>query len=915
MYCVTCGAANTSDKTSCFACGRDLSEVEQDDLQAAFSGPLLHERYRVLSTVGQGGFAQVYRAEDTIEQNIVAIKAIHLKALSAQEIIDATDTYNREIHFGTTLNHPALPKIFDSFTDQHTWYIVAEFIDGQTLEEYTRQLPTPGVPVHEVLSIGIAVCAALSYLHSRQPPVIFRDLKPDNIMRTTTGRVYLIDFGIARQLRPGARRDTQTLGSPGYAAPEQYGRTQTTERSDIYSLGATLRALLTGKNPLDAQDDDLKRVTAISPQFAALLDQMLAPDQAQRPENIGIVQQELEHARDMIGVSQWRALQPAISLPHPNARNTPRPYRKAKKVPGLTWMSTLLVAVALLALGGVFNATTNFLSSSLHVFSGDNTLAANIQKPPIRATRQTLTLPGSSSDTTAAQLDPVAGSYSQAIQASQALYSGLVQLDDTMHVSPQLAYSWQESDDRRSWTFKLRPSLKFSDGSPLTSQDVVFSLDRALDPMLASPTAAFYLDKLQDANLRINGKLPTLIGRSILAPDPTTVILKTASPTAFLPSALTCTCAFVLEKSLVNKYGTRFVEHLDQGGASGPFKFAGLTAHQTLNFVPNPYYYGSKPQLQKLSFIPFDDSEATYKAYINNQIAFTDVPPARLDQVRNANDFHEALQLQITYYAMNYLVKPFDNIKIRQAFALALDKQLIADVVYKKSVIATNHIIPTGLDAFNPLLLGPDGEGSLHGNLASARWLLQTGLHEEGMSSSGQLPPITFSYKDTPQVRDEAVAVQAMWKNALGITVQLQPLPVVELIKQEMASVNNPHGLQFWRASWSADYPDPQDWTTLQFGQNSPNNTVNYAQNKSRAASKQQEVQLLLQDADEQFNNGDTRIHAYRYAEQQLVNDVAWLPLYQTKDDYLLNPNVQGYVMNAMRVIPADDWANIYITQ
>ena len=216
IYCATCGAANTPDQTTCFACGHDLSELEQDEA-------LLHERYRVLAVVGQGGFARVYRAEDTLEDRIVAIKAIHLKALSVQETIDATDTYNREIRFGALLSHPALPKIYDSFTDQHTWYIVAEFIDGQTLEDYMQRLPTQHVPVDEVIALGIEVCEALAYLHSQQPPVIFRDIKPDNIMRTATGRIYLIDFGIARQLRPRSRRDTQIKACCSWLYDKRHG--------------------------------------------------------------------------------------------------------------------------------------------------------------------------------------------------------------------------------------------------------------------------------------------------------------------------------------------------------------------------------------------------------------------------------------------------------------------------------------------------------------------------------------------------------------------------------------------------------------------------------------------------------------------------------------------------------------------
>ncbi len=119
-----------------------------------------------------------------------------------------------------------------------------DWIDGESLDEYYQRSSAissrAGLPFEEVLDIGLQLCKVLDYLHTRKPPIIFRDLKPGNIMRTRTGDLYLIDFGIARRFVPGKRKDTIPLGSPGYAAPEQYGTAQTTPRSDLYSLGVLL---------------------------------------------------------------------------------------------------------------------------------------------------------------------------------------------------------------------------------------------------------------------------------------------------------------------------------------------------------------------------------------------------------------------------------------------------------------------------------------------------------------------------------------------------------------------------------------------------------------------------------------------------------------------------------------------------
>ena len=269
-------------------------------------------------------------------------------------------------------------------------------------------------------------------------------------------------------------------------------------------------------------------------------------------------------------------------------------------------------------------------------------------------------------------------------------------------------------------------------------------------------------------------------------------------------------------------------------------------------------------------------------------------------------------QLWMNYYAMNYLVKPFDNIKIRQAFALALNKEVIAHTVLHDTVLATNHIIPQGQPGYNPALTGPAGVSSPVGDSGLALQLLQQGLQEEGMN---ELPAVTLTYaEDSLAAENEVEAVQRIWQSALSIKINLQQLSFADLINKENDSLNNSHGLQLWRLAYIADYPDPQDWTTLQFGQGSALNTVNYGQNSSSTTAEQQAIQHQLQRADS-LSDQNERTQLYQQSEQQLVNDVAWLPVYQVEESYLLRANVMGYRMNALDIIPADDWAKIYMVQ
>ena len=249
---------------------------------------LLENRYRLLSEIGKGGFGCVFKARDLKQHHrLVAIKQIDLSTLNPREIIEATDSFNREISFLSTLSHPNLPKIYAHFTDSTHWYLVMQYIKGRTLEDCLTRSRRGYLSIGHVVKIGQALSDVLSYLHSRRPPIIFRDVKPANIMLTRTGHVYLIDFGIARRFSPEKKRDTGPLGSPGYAAPEQYGLAQTDARTDIYGLGATLQTLMTGLEPLETRQGlPPHRPKPLPDDLQSLLNSMQEPDPAKRPKNL-----------------------------------------------------------------------------------------------------------------------------------------------------------------------------------------------------------------------------------------------------------------------------------------------------------------------------------------------------------------------------------------------------------------------------------------------------------------------------------------------------------------------------------------------------------------------------------------------------------------------------------------------------
>ena len=205
-------------------------------------------RYLILRAVGQGGMAAVYRAADQrLGGKTVAIKEMSDAAITGQHAKQqAIDAFRQEAQMLARLDHPNLPKVTDFFSENGKHYIVMEFVEGETLETALRHQQ---VDEAQVRTWTAQLCDVLSYLHRQYPPVVFRDLKPANIMLTPAGQIKLIDFGIARFFKAGQAGDTVAMGTPGYAAPEQHGIDQTDARSDVYSLGVVLHQLLTSYDP------------------------------------------------------------------------------------------------------------------------------------------------------------------------------------------------------------------------------------------------------------------------------------------------------------------------------------------------------------------------------------------------------------------------------------------------------------------------------------------------------------------------------------------------------------------------------------------------------------------------------------------------------------------------------------------
>lgn len=208
-------------------------------------GTVIEGKYEILKEIGRGGMSFVYLAMDTHLNRNWAVKEVKKKGTGKNDEI-VVNSLLAEANMVKKLDHPALPRIVDIIDNGVTIYIIMDYIEGESLdkvlEEYGAQ------PEEQVIAWAMQICDVLSYLHSQKPPIIYRDMKPANLMLKPNGNISIIDFGIAREYKEQNLADTTVLGTKGYAPPEQYSG-QTDARSDIYALGMTMHHLLTGVDP------------------------------------------------------------------------------------------------------------------------------------------------------------------------------------------------------------------------------------------------------------------------------------------------------------------------------------------------------------------------------------------------------------------------------------------------------------------------------------------------------------------------------------------------------------------------------------------------------------------------------------------------------------------------------------------
>ena len=529
------------------------------------------------------------------------------------------------------------------------------------------------------------------------------------------------------------------------------------------------------------------------------------------------------------------------------------------------------------------------LSSLLIILAacgGSTTTTPTASKTPALASNQVLTFPNVGTRDIGV-LDPAQGPDANSALAVGMIYTGLVKFDKNLNVVPDQA-TWVISPDNKVYTFTLKQGITFSDGTPVTAQSYVYTLTRSLLPEVKSPIALFFLGPILGSDDVSNGKTKTLAG--VKAIDSTTLQITLKQPTAYFLQIMANSIAFPLNQTVINQYGQAdWVNHA-AGSAigTGPFMVKEWDHNTKMVFVPNPHWYGGKTKLTEVDMLFVNDPSTAFKAYQAGQYNFVwNIGPQDLVSAKGMPGFESESLLQTDLLFFSNKMAPFNNAAVRQAFAYATDKQALATAIFKGSAIPAPTIIPPGMPGYQPNYQG------LAYDKSKALAALQSAYPDVS-----KVPPITFSFPSSQVSTSEAAALQQMWQTALGIQVKLLP---VELNAYNTETSN--HQVQFGFTQWSADFPDPYDWLTL--------NLFSTASNNSGDWNNPQFDQLVTQA---EQTTGDARIQLYNQAEQIAISDVGWLPLDHQSLSAIIPPWVQGVSLNNTGLY-FGDWSNVYLLQ
>jgi oligopeptide transport system substrate-binding protein len=485
-------------------------------------------------------------------------------------------------------------------------------------------------------------------------------------------------------------------------------------------------------------------------------------------------------------------------------------------------------------------------------------------------------------DTGPITLDPAIAADMSSYVYVMHIFSGLVRLDQSLSIAPDIAESWELSSDNKTYTFHLRHGVKFHNGREVKAADFKYSWERACDPATGSGTAATYLGDIVGAQDMLAGKTGEISGVKVLGDYTLQVTID--APKAYFLDKLAYPTAFVVDRANVESGESWWREP----NGTGPFKLKEWKPGQQLILERSQIYYGALAKLEQVVYILSGVPMALYE---KEKIDVVPVYLAYIDRVTDeTGPFYTQLavtpELSLYYSGFNTAKPPFDDVNVRRAFCHAVNKEHIAEVILRDMISAADGILPPGMPGYNEALEGLDYD------VEKAKELIAASKYGD----VSNLPPITLTVEGYGNsIPSYLGAILQEWQQNLGVEIsvrQLEPEDFLYNLKQEKD--------EMFSLGWVADYPDPHNFLDILFHTGGENNIFEYS-NPSLDA-------LLDQAAIEQ--DKAVRLAMYQQAEQLIVDDAPCLPLFHGTNYILVKPYVKGYELSPLGI---PDLSKVYI--
>ncbi|ANS75126.1 peptide-binding protein [Paenibacillus yonginensis] len=483
--------------------------------------------------------------------------------------------------------------------------------------------------------------------------------------------------------------------------------------------------------------------------------------------------------------------------------------------------------------------------------------------------------------------DPAQAQDNQAHTALNLMYEGLVRVDENSKEVPGVAESWEPDSTGKVYTFHLRKDAKWSNGDPVTANDFVFAWQRVLDPKTQpAPAYAYQLFYLKNAEAYNQGKITDFSQVGVKAVDDYTLEVTLENTTPYFVNLTSFYTYFPVHKSVADN--DKWATDPSTMITNGPFTLTGLVTGQSMEFTKNPNYWDNKDiKLDKIKATVVNSAATEVLSYQSGELDRAGQPNGNIpaDQIQILKDqykdeFHIDPVASLYYYEFNTKAKPFDNAKIRKAFAMAIDRQAIVDNVTKAGQVPAFGLIPPGINGAEKSFREEYPEDYFKEDVTEAKKLLQEGMAEEGITS---LPPITLTYNTDDNHKKIALAITDMWKKNLGVDVKIENQEWGVFIKNRQSG-----DFQVARAGWVPDYNDPMTfidmWTTKSGNNDIKLNDPTY--------------DSLVEDA---YKNPDNkaRMEDFRKAEQILIGDqMGIMPIYYYTNPALVKPYLKGVTLD-----------------